>query len=173
MKLIILMAISADGIIGEDENQTSTNWTSKADKDYFISETKKHGAIVMGNTTFKTIGRPLPGRLNLILTSTPEKYQDKVQEGVLEFVKGSPQEIIKILEDKGFESAILGGGAKTNAKFLEDGMVDEIVLNVHPFIVGDGIKFTEGTKLNKKLELLETKDIGDQTIQLRYKVINE
>lgn len=173
MKLVILMATSVDGVIGEDDSQISTDWTSPADKKSFITETKKHGVIIMGNSTFKTIGRPLPGRLNFILTSSPEKYQDQVQPGVLEFFKGSPTEVAKELESRGFESAILGGGAKTNTEFIKAGLVDEIIINIHPIIFGYGLKIAEGEKLNKKLELLETKEIGDQTVQLRYKVLND
>lgn len=171
MKIIMLMATSADGIIGEDEKQSSTDWTSSVDKKFFVSETKKHGVVIFGNTTFKTIGRPLPGRLNIILTSSPEKYKDLEQAGLLEFKKGSPQEIVKELESKGFESAILGGGANTNTKFLQDQMVDEIIINVHPVIVGSGLKIVEGASLNTKLELLESNDLGQGVIQLRYKVL--
>ena len=173
MKLTILMATSIDGVIGEDDSQISTDWTSAADKKSFVTETKKHGVIIMGNSTFKTIGRPLPGRLNFILTSDPEKYQDKVQPGILEFFKGNPEEVIKELENRGFESAILGGGARTNASFLKDKLVDEIVINIHPIIFGQGLRITEGTELNQKLELLEVNDIGDQTVQLKYKVLND
>lgn len=167
------MAVSADGVIGEDTSQISTDWTSKADKKSFIEMTKKHGVIIMGNTTFQTIGRPLPGRLNLILTGSPEKYTEKQEEGLLEFVKGTPQEIVTDLESRGFKSAILGGGSKTNAKFLEAKMVDEIILNVHPFVFGNGIKFTKGINLGLKLELLESKEIGDGVVQLRYKTLYE
>ena len=167
------MATSIDGVIGEDDSQISTNWTSPADKKSFVSETKKHGVIIMGNSTFKTIGRPLPGRLNFILTSSPEKYQDKVQPRLLEFFKGSPAEVVKELNNRGFESAILGGGAKTNASFLKNKLVNEIIINVHPIIFGRGLRITEGVELNQKLELLEVKEIGDQTVQLKYKVLND
>src|SRR3989338_1485183 len=91
MKLILIMAMTADGIIARDSQHTA-DWTSAADKKAFIAETKKHGVIIMGETTFATIGRPLPGRLNFILSLQPEKFQDKTQPGTLEFFKGSPKE---------------------------------------------------------------------------------
>lgn len=164
------MAMTLDGIIAKNSTQNA-DWTSKADKKAFIAETKKHGAIVMGQTTYEAIGRPLPGRLNLILSLEPETFKDKEQPGLLEFKKGSPQEIVDYLAGRGFASVILGGGARTNAMFLKAGVVDEILITVEPKLFGLGLNFTEGEELDLNLELLESKEIGDNAVQLRYKVI--
>src|SRR3989344_2940736 len=170
MQLILMMAMTADGIIAKTKDQKA-DWTSPADKKAFIAETKKHGVIIMGETTFETIGRPLPGRLNLILSMTPEQYQDRKQAGVLEFKKGSAEEIVKMLEVRGFEAAVVGGGARTNSFFLKAGLVDEILITVEPKIFGLGLNFTEGEDLDLNLELIETKEIGDNAVLLRYKVL--
>lgn len=170
MKIIIVMAQTIDGKIAKDAKH-GANWTSKADKKAFVEETKKHGVIIMGSSTFDTIGRPLPGLLNLILTSKPEKYQNKEEKGVLEFVSGSPKEIVEILEKRGFNSAALGGGAKTNSAFLKAGLVDEILLTIEPLVFGKGINFTQGTELDLKLELIEQTKLDENSIQLRYKIL--
>lgn len=173
MKLILMMAMTVDGIIAKDKNQNA-DWTSKADKKAFVAETKKHGAIIMGDTTFEVMGaRPLPGRLNLILSFTPEKYKAKEIPGELEFYKGTPEEILKFLEAKGYQSAVLGGGAGTNAAFLAANLVDEILITVEPKIFGRGLNFTEGKNLELNLELLEVNELGDNAVQLRYKIIKE
>jgi len=166
-----MMAQTVDGRIAKNSQQNA-DWTTKADKKAFIAETKKHGAIIMGDTTFLAMGsRPLPGRLNLILSLTPEKYADQVQPGLLEFYKGTPAEIKEFLFSKGFESAILGGGARTNAMFLKAGVVDEILITVEPKIFGLGLNFTEGEDLDLNLELIESKELGDSAVQLRYKIL--
>lgn len=171
MKIILMMAQTVDGRIAKNPQQNA-DWTSKADKKAFIAETKKHGVIIMGETTFLAMGsKPLPKRLNLILSFEPEKYAQLSQPGLLEFFKGTPEEIKKYLSDKQFESAILGGGARTNAMFLEAGMVDEILITIEPKIFGVGMNFTEGQDLDLNLELLESKELGDDAIQLRYKII--
>lgn len=161
--------MTLDGIIAKDKNQNA-DWTSRADKKAFIAETKKHKAIIFGETTFKAIGRPLPGRLNLVLTSNPEDYQGQEVPGSLEFAKGTPGEICELLQKKGFESAVLGGGAATNAAFLKAGVVDEILITVESRIFGRGLNFTEGEDLDLNLELAEVKELGDDAVQLRYKV---
>lgn len=167
-----MMAMTVDGIIAKEVGQNA-NWTSKADKKAFIAETKKHGVIIFGETTYKLIGRPLLGRLNMVLTLNPEENKSAEIPGTLEFFKGTPQEVIALLEAKGFATAILGGGARTNASFLKAGLVDEILITVEPKIFGMGLNFTEGTDLDLNLELLENNSIGDNAVQLRYRVIKE
>ncbi len=170
MKIILMMAVTVDGRIAQRPDQNA-DWTSKADKKAFVSETKKHGAIIMGENTFKAMGqKSLPGRFNLILSLEPENYKDKALPGQLEFFNGDPADVIRLLEDKNYQSAILGGGAKTNASFLKAGLVDEILITVEPRLFGVGINFTEGAELNTELELIEAKEIGDNAIQLRYKI---
>jgi len=162
--------MTLDGRIAKNSGQNA-DWTTKADKKTFIAETKKHGVIIMGDTTFNTIGRPLPGRLNFILSFQPEKYADKIKPNELEFFKGEPAEIINHLAARGYESAILGGGARTNAAFLKAGLVDEILITIEPKLFGVGLNFTEGEDLNYDLELIESKEIGDHAVQLRYKIL--
>ena len=170
MKILLLMAMTVDGRIAKAVNHNA-DWTSAADKKAFVAETKKHGVIIMGETTFRLIGRPLPKRLNYILSLEPEKYQDKVIPGTLEFAKGTPAEIVAQLAGRGFTSAVLGGGARTNAAFLQAGMVDELMLTVEPKVFGVGLNFSEGTELDLNLELLSAESIGDNAVQLHYRVI--
>lgn len=166
----MIMAASADGRIAKDANHYA-GWTSREDKQSFIAETKKHKAIIMGSTTFNTIGKALPGRLNLILTSSPEKYANKKQEGVLEFFKGSAQAAVDYLKSKNYTSATLGGGAKTNAEFIKANLVDEILLTIEPKLFGKGINIIEDADLDVNLELLEITKLSNNVIQLKYKVI--
>lgn len=173
MKLILMMAMTADGIIAKNKNQNA-DWTSKADKKVFIEQTKKAGAIVMGDTTFIAMGkRALPGRLNLILSLEPQNYKGLEKPGELEFLKASPKEVVAYLDQKGFQTAILGGGARTNAAFLKAGVVDEILITVEPKIFGIGMNFTESEELDLNLELLEVKEIGDSALQIRYKILKK
>lgn len=162
--------MTVDGIIAKNKSHNA-DWTSKADKKAFIGETKKHGVIIMGDTTFDAMGqKSLPGRLNLILSSQPEKYQDKVVPDQLEFIKAPPKDVVKNLEQCGFESAILGGGARTNSYFLKAGLVDEILITVEPKIFGVGLNFTEGEEFDLDLKLLEVNRLNNETIQPRYRI---
>jgi dihydrofolate reductase len=64
MKLSIIVASSRNSVIGLD-NQLP--WHLPDDLQYFKSVTMGK-PIIMGRKTFESIGRPLPGRTNIVLT---------------------------------------------------------------------------------------------------------
>ena len=168
MKIVLLMATTLDGKIAKHTTQLA-DWTSKADKKIFVAETKKAGVIVMGETTYNTIGRPLPGRLNIVLTPEPEN-KESIPDS-LEFIKAEPKEICAMLAKRGFETIILGGGATVNGSFLRENLIDEIWLTVEPKIFGEGVSLFNGADVNLSLELISIEKIDDNVLQMRYKII--
>lgn len=170
MKIILMMAMTVDGKIAKSADHLA-DWTSKADKKSFIKESKEAGVIIMGQTTYETIGRPLPGRLNFVLSQTPDKFQN--QAGLLEYFKGTEQEIVDNLESRGYKKAILGGGAFVNGSFLRAGLVDELLLTVEPKLFGAGLDLFSGDGVDIDVELIEINKLDKNVIQLRYKVLNK
>lgn len=169
MKVILMMVMTADGFIAKNSSQPSIEWTSSADKEIFIKRTKEARVIIMGLATYKTIGRPLPGRLNLIMTFRPE-----IEQGIpdkLEFTNDAPEIILQKLEARGYKEVILGGGTSINSLFLQKNLIDEIQVTIEPILFGGGLNLFKNLDLNLKLELLETKNLGNDVVNLRYKVI--
>jgi len=162
-----MMAITVDGKIAKDTDQPAT-WTSKVDKKMFIAETKRVGVIVMGKTTYDTIGKPLPGRLNVVMDFEVSKYEN--MPGALEFTSKQPKEILKELEDRGYREVIIGGGSTINGLFLSQGFIDEIWLTIEPKIFGEGLSLFKGADVNLDLELIEVKKFDDNVIHVRYQV---
>lgn len=64
MKVSLVLAVTKNGIIG---NQNKLPWTLPSDLKRFKETTMGH-PVVMGRTTFESIGAPLPGRDNIVLT---------------------------------------------------------------------------------------------------------
>jgi dihydrofolate reductase len=64
MKLSIIVATAANGVIGRD-NQLP--WHLPADLRHF-KQTTMGKPILMGRKTWESIGRPLPGRTNIVIT---------------------------------------------------------------------------------------------------------
>lgn len=165
MKIIMMMAITADGKIAKHDKHFP-DWTSQEDKKLFAKISKEHGVVMMGAKTFATFPAPLPGRLNVVFTL--EKSPPKVK-GV-KWVTGEPEPVLKELEDMGYKSALLGGGAYLNTLFLKKRLIDEIILTIAPKIFGDGLSlFNENFDIN--LKLLDIKKINENSITLKYKVI--
>ena len=88
----------------------------------------------------------------------------------LKLNKEQPEEAIKHLETLGFQEALVLGGSKINSSFMKNGLVDEIYLDVHAHILGQGIPLFAPADFEYKLELLEIKKLSEQTLQLHYKV---
>lgn len=65
--LSAIVAMAEDGLIGKN-NQLP--WHLPADLQHFKSITTGH-PILMGRKTYESIGRPLPNRMNIILTRSP------------------------------------------------------------------------------------------------------
>lgn len=70
----LVVAMSRNGVIGRN-NQLP--WRLPGDLAYFKSVTWGH-PILMGRKTYESIGRPLPGRLNLVLTRSQQWRADGV-----------------------------------------------------------------------------------------------
>jgi dihydrofolate reductase len=65
MIISIIAAIAANGVIGK-ENKLP--WHLPADMKHFRDLTRGK-PVIMGSKTFESIGRPLPDRLNIVLSS--------------------------------------------------------------------------------------------------------
>ena len=68
MKISLIVAVSRNGVIGRD-NQLP--WHLPEDLKYFKSVTMGK-PILMGRKTYDSIGRPLPGRTNIVITRDPQ-----------------------------------------------------------------------------------------------------
>lgn len=159
------MATTADGKIAKDKNQLA-DWTSKEDKHLFVETSKEFGVIMMGENTFRTFPKPLPGRLNVVFS----RNGGENIEGLLRYVQGEPETVLADLEKLGYKKALLGGGAFLNSLFLKKKLISEIILTIEPKIFGTGISlFSED--LNADLVLLENRQLNENTVMLRYKLI--
>ncbi len=67
MDISVLVAVAQNGVIGKD-NQLL--WKLSDDLKLFKKRTLGH-TVIMGRKTFDSIGKPLPGRLNLIISRNP------------------------------------------------------------------------------------------------------
>lgn len=169
MKTFLIVAVSANGMIAQTAGQQSLDWTSKEDLAFFVSKTKEVGVVILGRKTFEMIGKPLKGRLNMVMTSSTEGKASEL--GVLEYTSADAAEILRDLEARGYKQAAICGGSEIYSLFLREGLVDELYLTVEPVLFGSGVPLTHGfDRLN--LELLDTTMLNAQAILLHYRVVH-
>ena len=75
MEIILIAAVSKNKVIGK---QGGIPWKIKEDLSFFKEKTL-NSPIIMGRATYNSIGRPLPNRLNIVMTRSA-----KNTEGVIE-----------------------------------------------------------------------------------------
>lgn len=134
--------MTSDRVIGRNGGLP---WHLPEDLAFFKRTTSGH-PIVMGRKTFESIGRPLPGRRNIVMTRDPSWSAQGVE------VIHQPQDLEKL---EGLDRIVfIIGGAEIYGAFLPS--LDEIlvshVLEDHP---GD-TRFPEFQNLFPHGELLET-----------------
>jgi len=168
MQVFLIVALSADGFIAKDPSAPSTSWTSKEDAAWFRQKTKEAGVCVMGRKTFETIGRPLGGRLTVVLTQD-KNYKLPVVADNLEISNDEPEALLRKLENRGFSQVAICGGRSIYTLFMTKGLIDKLYLTIEPVIFGQGTKlFSES--LDTKLKLLAVHSLSDQTKVLEYQV---
>jgi dihydrofolate reductase len=165
MKIILMMAMTADGKIAKTSDHFP-DWTSREDKKYFFETTKKHGVILMGEKTFKTFPKPLPGRLNVVFTL--EKNPPEMED--VKWVSGDEEKVLGELESMGYKSAILGGGAFLNSQFLQKKLINEIWITIEPKIFGDGLGVFGGD-FDQDLKLISLEKINENSVVMKYEVL--
>lgn len=101
MNYSMIVACDQNFLIGKGDKLP---WKSKEDMQWFIQKTR-HKAILMGATTANGIGKVLPNRLNIVLTSDPEHIQ---YEGVAA-VTTTAQANFEAL-NRGFNEIVVCGG---------------------------------------------------------------
>jgi dihydrofolate reductase len=165
MDVILLMATTLDGMIARGSDEL-VNWTGKADKKYFVQVTRSAGAMVMGSKTYDTIKRPLPGRLNIVMTRIKTRIS---QDKNLIFTDQSPSEILKDLQDRGYERVALIGGAIINSLFARENLITKVHITIVPKLFGKGLSlFDHETDMD--LELKEFREIDKGHLLLIYRV---
>jgi dihydrofolate reductase len=169
MKVILVMVTTADGKIAKDKEHVA-DWTSKEDKKFFVEKTKECKVMIMGMTTYQTIGRPLPGRLTIVYTRNPNAEGLEQQPGVLEYTNLGPKELLAQLEKRGFDQVALVGGGTINAMFLRERLIDDLYLSIEPYIFGAGLGVFSEAPADVNLELIDVSKLSEQVVLLHYKL---
>jgi dihydrofolate reductase len=112
--LSLIAAVARNGAIGKDN---ALLWRLPEDLQFF-KRTTMGCPVLMGRKTFESIGRPLPGRRNIVITRNEAWAADGVERA------SSLQAALARIADA--EKAFVIGGAQIYAEALPQ--ADEIVL---------------------------------------------
>jgi dihydrofolate reductase len=164
------MATSINGMIatknGDENFLSNANWQS------FSWNVKESGCFIVGRKTYETVQKwtefnfdNLEAKLKIVVSS------DKDLELSPSFLlASSPKEALEKAEALNFENVILAGGSTLNSAFMKENLIDEVILNFEPTIIGNGIPLFAEADFEKRLTLTEAVQISDGILQVRYLV---
>jgi dihydrofolate reductase len=126
MRLSIIAALSTNGVIGR---ANEIPWRLSTDLKRLKALTMGHH-MIMGRKTWESVGKPLPGRVMVVIT----RRDDYAPEGVV--VVKSLEEAIRLVEASGDEEPFIAGGAEIYELSMH--RADRMYLTrVHAEIEGD------------------------------------
>ena len=105
----IIVAIAQDNAIGRKNNLL---WHISEDLKYFKKVTLGH-PVIMGRKTFESIGRPLPGRKNIVVSKSGNISNPSVEKAE------DLEKLLKSLRRKRKEEYFVIGGASIYAKAMQ------------------------------------------------------
>jgi dihydrofolate reductase len=89
----------------------------------------------------------------------------------VEFVKGNWKGFINTLRQSSGRDIWLVGGAQTIHYFMKHGFIDELILSIHPIILGSGIPLiVNDPSLETALEFKDVKTYDSGLLQVTYDV---
>jgi len=128
----LIVAIAQNGVIGKSNGEMS--WHVKEEFQHFKNTTLGF-PIVMGRKTFETLGKPLKGRLNIIVSKN-QSYKTLFNDVVVE---SSLDKAIEHCENINSERIFIIGGGEIYKQAVS--FVDEMIITFMKFEAEGEVKF--------------------------------
>jgi len=171
MKITLFMVMSSNGIIarknGDEDFLNHDNWNS------FSELVKQFQNFVIGRRTFEAVKKWNEGynfddfkdTIKVVVSNDQNYKLDKGYTLAL-----NPKEALKILKENRFNKILIAGGSGLNSSFAKDNLIDEIILNIEPVIIGKGIPLFSSNDFDLNLKLVDVKNylmiLSNYTIKL-------
>ncbi len=168
--VILYIASSLDGFIAKKDNDISWLFT---DESYGWEEfEKRFETAIMGRKTYEYSRQfsdpPFKGKKNIIVTSVKELHKSSTEDVIF----CSLDDMKKyVAEDQKTEGIFLVGGTELIAEFINNDLLDELIVSFHPIMLGEGIPLFEGVTKEVNLEFTGSEEYPSGLIKLKYKVV--
>ena len=166
-KIRLFIASSLDGYIARTSGEVDWLFT---DQDYGYTDFfAKIDTLIMGNKTYQqalSFGEyPYHGKEGFVLSKTRAGERDNN----VEFVGGDLKSFLNKLLNQSGGDIWLVGGTETIYYFMKHGFIHELILSIHPKILGDGIPLiVRDSSLETELGLKDVKTFESGLLQVSY-----
>lgn len=166
-KTQLFIACSLDGFIAGEKGEIDWLFT---DQDYgYTPFMKGIDSCVMGRKTYELAASflewPYAGKKCFVLTRNKKIKKDVRAE----LYSNAKKLMEKLQKEKGKNIWLVGGGEIVKL-FLDENWLDELIVFVHPLILGKGIPLFPRGMEKKKLKLLNTHAFETGLVRMHYAV---
>ena len=166
-KVILNVAVSLDGFIEGANGEY--DWCF-ADQDYgmnaFLNRTD---SIFIGRKSYELLeridGKSWPDKKRYVFSGT---LTTVAENAVL--VSGDIAEKVQAIKNENGKDIWLFGGANLTTFFLNAGLIDELLLSIHPIILGKGKPLFVNIHEPVKLKYLSTETYNTGLVQVSYEI---
>ncbi|MEJ2615705.1 MAG: dihydrofolate reductase [Ignavibacteriaceae bacterium] len=137
MKKIIISAVAKNGVIGRSNGEMP--WHVKEEFQHFKNTTLGF-PILMGRKSFDTLGKPLKGRLNVVITNNPDYKVPFEEVKIFHSLHKAVDYFDSLNQDKVF---IIGGGQIYEQAI---GFADEMIISIMDFEAEGDVLFPQFDK---------------------------
>jgi dihydrofolate reductase len=141
LKASVFIATSVDGFIARSNGDIDWLPAGGGEDHGYNAFMATVDALVIGRNTFETVlgfgSWPYGTKPVFVLTNRP--YASPPPPGaVLEFMSGSPPQVVSALASRGFRHVYVDGGI-TIQGFLKAGLIQQLIITRVPRLIGSGI----------------------------------
>jgi dihydrofolate reductase len=178
-KVIASELVSLDGVM-ESPEEWAFSYSNDEMAEANASGMAASDAMLFGRVTYEEFASYWPYQNSAdqpftdYLNSVPKFVVSTTLEEPLEWqnstlIKGNvAEEIRELKQQPGKDITILGSGTLVRS-LLQDDLLDELGLMVHPIILGSGKRLFEEGGDQKSLELVDSKTFGTGVLYLTYR----
>ena len=171
-KLQLYIAASLDGKIARPDGDVA--WLDEVPNpghdDYgYAAFMQEIDTTLMGHNTYRQlldfdIPFPYTETDNYVIT----RDRNRMQADHVTFISGNVGRFVRNLKESEGKNIWLIGGGQVNTLFLNEGLIDELILFVMPVVLGKGIGLFEGRPDISFLELSSHKRYSSGVVRLNY-----
>ena len=167
-KIILFIATSLDGFIAGEDDDISWLFTDGdyGYKDFYDSI----DTTLSGYNTYRialTFGSfPYPDKTNYVFSRLHQHSEDTP----VKFIAADPCLFAGNLKAEAGKDIWLIGGGELNTLLLNDGLIDELIISIHPIILGKGIPLFAGQPKRKTLHMTKSEAFASGLLQVTYKI---
>jgi dihydrofolate reductase len=169
-KVVLFIATSLDGFIaGKDGN---IDWLY-TDGDFGYTEfLKSIDTTLMGHNTYKDILQfgtfPYPDKKNYVFT----RQKREADSNPVTFITGGVANFVSCLKSEKGKNIWLIGGGQINSILLNNNLIDQMIISIHPKVLGEGIPLFKTESLSNLQFQLERHKVYERgLVQLTYSTI--